>query len=73
MKDIVEELMVECGSRWGDEEPHRLERRAADEIKRLRHVEQAAKLVFDKFKTDKAQGFKTRDKDFAMDILGQAL
>lgn len=38
MSDIVERLMIECGSRWGDEDAHRLERQAAEAIDRLRAI-----------------------------------
>jgi hypothetical protein len=36
-------------------------------------LREAAKLVFDKFVRDEADGYRSRDRQFAIDILGRVL
>jgi len=45
----------------------------ADEIERMRAVCEAAKYVHDRFKRDLDQGYQTKDKVFAVEVLGRAL
>lgn len=45
--------------------------RAIDEIERLRKIEDAAKYVLKTFKKDESDGYRSRDRQFAIDILGK--
>ena len=45
----------------------------ADQEQRIRELENAIKLVIDTFARDEEQGYRSRDKRFAIEILGKAL
>lgn len=49
------------------------QRRHAVVRRRLAQLEYFARYVHDKFKRDIEQGYKTHDKEFAVDLLGKAL
>lgn len=48
-----------------------LEKRNA-EIERLREIEVAARTVLDTFKQSEAQGYRSRDRQYAIEILNSA-
>lgn len=45
----------------------------ADEIERLRQVEFFAKEVLKRFREAEAQGYHTKDRQFAIELLGKAI
>jgi hypothetical protein len=43
----------------------------ADEIDRLKKIEEMARFVLEKFQKDEAQGYHTRDREFAISLLAK--